>query len=92
MLGRLSFTIFLLGLLPKQAKLQRLSLWIVNVVQISSVAITMIQLFSQCGSHVSALWDSGGAWPDFCQSRDVAKIIGYVTACTFPLLRAQVTH
>lgn len=81
MFGRLSFSIYLLGILPSQAKAQKISLYVINVVQISSVILTLIQLYAQCGSKVDALWDVTIDWNSYCQPHHVALHIGYVTAC-----------
>ncbi|OOQ84359.1 hypothetical protein PEBR_30614 [Penicillium brasilianum] len=58
-LGRISFIIFIIGLLV-QKRSQRIILWILVALQVIVNSIFIIILFVQCPGHASAIWDHSG--------------------------------
>ncbi|CEO58780.1 hypothetical protein PMG11_03482 [Penicillium brasilianum] len=58
-LGRISFIIFIIGLLV-QKRSQRIVLWILVALQVIVNSIFIIILFVQCPGHASAIWDHSG--------------------------------
>lgn len=78
MFGRISFAVFLLMLLGPTAWIKRCILWSIVGVQVVINVVTIVQIYAQCGSHPSALWDPRVAAVAHCQSPEVETIIGYV--------------
>jgi hypothetical protein len=78
MWGRMSFAMFLLYIIGTADNRQKMVLWTVIAVQAVINAVTIIQIFAQCGAHVEALWNYAAAGDAVCQSRMVQTIIGFV--------------
>lgn len=78
MWGRLSFATFLLYIIGPNDKKKRWALWAVIAVQILINLVVAIQIYAQCGPHVTALWNYVVAAHATCQSPMVETIIGYV--------------
>lgn len=78
MFGRISFAIFLIMVLGKTAWKKRCILWSLVAVQAIINVITIVQIYAQCGTHLSALWDREEAKTAHCQSLSVETKIGYV--------------
>ena len=77
-LGRISFALFLLYIVGPTDTKKRLALWSVIVIQVVVTLVTLIQVYSQCGSHITALWNFEAASKATCQSPEVQTLIGYV--------------
>lgn len=58
-LGRISFIVFIIGLLV-QKRSHRIILWILVGLQVIINSIFIIILFVQCPGHASAIWDHSG--------------------------------
>ncbi|KAJ5185396.1 hypothetical protein N7491_006736 [Penicillium cf. griseofulvum] len=58
-LGRISFIVFIIGLLGTR-KSHRVILWIIAGVQILTNLILIVILFIQCPGHASAIWTQNG--------------------------------
>ncbi|KAK4539421.1 hypothetical protein LTR36_010942 [Oleoguttula mirabilis] len=78
MWGRLSFAAFLLYIIGPSDVQKRWALRSVIAVQILVNLIVIIQIYTQCGRHVTALWDYAAAAHATCLSPMVETIIGYV--------------
>ncbi|KAK5114555.1 hypothetical protein LTR85_010132 [Meristemomyces frigidus] len=78
MWGRISFATFLLYIIGPIDAAKKWALWAVIAVQILINLIVAIQIYSQCGPHVTALWNYAVAAHANCQSPMVETIIGYV--------------
>lgn len=76
--GRISFAIFLIMLLGPTAWIKRYILYFIVGTQVVINVVTLIQIYTQCGSHPSALWDPAVARIAHCESPEVETIIGYV--------------
>ena len=82
--GRVSFSITMLLLLGPTAKAKRSILWTVIAVQTVINAITIIQIWAQCGTHPAALWNLKVLAVAHCQSPVVQRTIGFVQSGEFP--------
>ncbi|KAF2157440.1 hypothetical protein K461DRAFT_273619 [Myriangium duriaei CBS 260.36] len=78
--GRMSFAAFLLSVLGKTAKARRYILYSLIVVDTIINILVAVQTYTQCGRHISALWDHQLAEVVHCESPDVETYIGYVQA------------
>lgn len=77
-LGRISFAIFLLQLVGPSKRWQKAFLWGVVTLQLVVTIPTLIQIYTQCGTHLSAMWDPAIAAHHSCDSPDIQTIIGFV--------------
>lgn len=78
MFGRISFCILLLHIIGPSDKIKKWTLWSVIAVQLAITTATVVQIYAQCGSQVTALWDYSVAAQANCQSPQVQTIIGFV--------------
>jgi len=78
MLGRVSFSAFLLQIVGPSKKWQKVLLWTVIISQLAVNCVTVIQIFTQCGPDIAALWDPTIAAEAVCLSANVQTVIGYV--------------
>lgn len=77
MFGRLSFSAFLLAVIGRIYERRKVILWTVIAVQVVVNAVVVIQIYTQCGSHVSGLWDPEVAAASHCESMVVQTDLGY---------------
>ncbi|KAF1352603.1 hypothetical protein BDV97DRAFT_150728 [Delphinella strobiligena] len=77
-LGRTSFAIFLLQLVGPSKRWQKAFLWGVVTLQLVVTIPTLIQIYTQCGTHLSAMWDPAVAAHHSCDSPNIQTIIGFV--------------
>lgn len=77
MFGRMSYCVFLLLLLAPSDMPKKMVLWSVIAVQIAINLVVVVQVYAQCGSKVTALWDYDVAQSATCQSPMVETILGY---------------
>lgn len=77
MFGRISFSAFLLQIVGPHKRWQRTCLWGVIVLQLVVTIPTLIQIYTQCGTNLSALWDPATAEYASCESPRVQTIIGF---------------
>ena len=75
--GRLSFCAFLLYVISPTDTAKSRALWSVVGIQIVANLVCLIQIYSQCGNKVEALWDFSVAATAQCQSPMVQTLIGY---------------
>lgn len=78
MFGRISFAVFLIMVLGKTAFKKRCTLWSIVAVQAIINIITLVQIYAQCGGHLSALWGPEEKKTAHCQSPSVQTNIAYV--------------
>lgn len=78
--GRISFAVFLLSVMGKTAKTRRHILFALIIIDTIINVIVAIQTYSQCGSHINALWHPALQKLGYCESPDVETYIGYVQA------------
>lgn len=78
MFGRISFATFLLQLVGPTKRWQKAFLLGVIVTQLVVTIPTLIQIYTQCGAHLSAIWDPEVAAHTTCESPEVQVIIGFV--------------
>ena len=76
--GRVSFALFLLVLLGRTARPKRAVLWCIVAVQVTINLIVVVQIYAQCGTQVSALWDPEVAAIARCQNVSVETNLGFV--------------
>lgn len=89
MMGRIAFSIFLLQLVGRLHVWQKPVLHGVIAVQLVVTFVTLIQIYSQCGKDITALWDPRDVNTATCQDPIVQTIIGYVQSCRFHELDLQ---
>jgi hypothetical protein len=75
--GRISFCVFLLYIISPTDTAKRRILHGVIGVQVVANLGCLIQIYSQCGSKVEALWNFSIAASAHCQSPMVQTIVGY---------------
>jgi hypothetical protein len=75
--GRISFCVFLLYIISPTDTAKRRALHSVIGVQVVANVACLIQIYSQCGSKVEALWNFSVAASTHCQSPMVQTIVGY---------------
>ena len=78
MWGRISFAAFLILLLGPTAWIKTSILWAVIGVQAIVHVVILIQIFVQCGTHPSALWNPEVREIARCQSPEVQLVLAYV--------------
>ncbi|TKA30697.1 hypothetical protein B0A50_02417 [Salinomyces thailandicus] len=78
MFGRISFAVFLLYIIGPADQAKKWSLWAVIGIQLVANLVTVIQIYSQCGDKVSALWDYSVAATATCASPTVQTVIAFV--------------
>ena len=78
-LGRISFIVFVIGLLGTKRS-HRVILWIIVGLQILTNSILIIILFVQCPGHASAIWNQNGK--DKCWDVRIQAYYGYYQGCT----------
>jgi len=78
MWGRMSFATFLLYIIGPTDPKKRFALWSVIAIQIIVNLVVLVQIYAQCGIHVTALWNYVVAAHTTCQSLMVETLIGYV--------------
>lgn len=86
--GRISFCTFLLYIIGPTQRMKRQLLWTVIAVQVVANLVCLVQIYTQCGNHVLALWDFRIAATAHCQSPMVQTVIGYGWFTPFIELRA----
>lgn len=75
--GRISFCVFLLYIIsPSDTSKRRILYGVIGVQVVANVGC-LIQIYSQCGSKVEALWNFSIAASANCQSPMVQTIVGY---------------
>jgi len=74
--GRISFAVLLLGVLGRTKSLQRSILIALIIIQILANLPIILQIYCQCGSHLSAAWTEDPTVK--CNSQEVAVYMGYV--------------
>jgi hypothetical protein len=75
--GRISFCVFLLYVIsPSDTAKKRILRSIIGI-QVVANLVCIIQIYSQCGSKVEALWDFNVAASAHCQSPMVQTTVGY---------------
>ena len=79
--GRISFCVFLLYIISPTDTTKRRTLYGVIGVQVVANVVCLIQIYSQCGSKVEALWNFSIAASAHCQSPMVQTIVGYGEPC-----------
>lgn len=79
-LGRVSFAFFLLSVIGHTKEAARMTLYALIIVQVVINGLVIIQVYTQCGSKMSALWDPAVAATAHCINPDVETYIGYVQA------------
>lgn len=77
-LGRISFIVFIIGLLGTRRS-HRVILWIIVGLQILTNSILIIILFVQCPGHASAIWNQNGK--DICWDVRIQAYYGYYQGC-----------
>ncbi|KAI9706884.1 MAG: hypothetical protein M1820_004663 [Bogoriella megaspora] len=82
MLGRISFASFLLAVLGPTDRWFRISLWVIIVVQVLQDAAIIIELFTQCGTHTSALWDPNLNPAELCIPLTLQTFLAYFSSGT----------
>jgi hypothetical protein len=75
--GRISFCAFLLHVISPADTAKNKTLWSIIGMQVVANLVCLIQIYSQCGSKVEALWDFSVAASAQCQSPMVQTLIGY---------------
>jgi hypothetical protein len=78
MWGRISFALFLIHLLGPTAWIKRGILWSVIGVQAVVNTIIVIQIYAQCGTHPTAIWNPEVRKVAHCQSPEVQLYMGFV--------------
>lgn len=78
--GRVSFAFFLLSVVGDAKVAARNTLYGLVVVQILVNALVVVQVYTQCGAKMSALWNPEVAKTAHCSAADVETYIGYVQA------------
>ncbi|KAJ5682195.1 hypothetical protein N7462_005360, partial [Penicillium macrosclerotiorum] len=73
-LGRISFIVFIIGLLVQRLS-QRVILWVLVVLQVIINGMFIIIIFVQCPGHESAIWDHYGK--EMCWNLHVQAYYGY---------------
>ncbi|KAJ5082268.1 hypothetical protein N7532_011311, partial [Penicillium argentinense] len=73
-LGRMSFIIFIAGLLVQRWS-QKVALWVLALLQVIVNTVFVIIIFAQCPSHTSAIWDNSGK--NKCWDLRVQTYYGY---------------
>ncbi|GAB7336279.1 hypothetical protein MBLNU13_g09032t2 [Cladosporium sp. NU13] len=76
--GRISFCVFLLYIISPTDTAKRRTLHGVIGVQVVANVVCLIQIYSQCGTKVEALWNFSVAASAHCHSPMVQTIVGYV--------------
>jgi hypothetical protein len=75
--GRISFCAFLLHVISPADAAKNKTLWSIIAMQVVANLVCLVQIYSQCGSKVEALWDFSVAASAQCQSPMVQTLIGY---------------
>ena len=78
--GRISFAITLLLIISNNVahKHIRVILWLTIAQQVIINVITLVQIYTQCGTHLNALWNPELDPTVLCQSPHVETYMGYV--------------
>lgn len=75
--GRISFCVFLLHVISPADVVKNKTLRAIIGIQVVANLVCLIQIYSQCGSKVEALWDFRVAASAQCQSPMVQTLVGY---------------
>ncbi|GAB7347742.1 hypothetical protein MBLNU459_g5294t1 [Dothideomycetes sp. NU459] len=78
--GRVSFACFLLSVVGHTKRATRVTLFTLIAVQIIINAVVIIQVYTQCGSKMEALWNPSVHESAHCSAPEVETYIGYCQA------------
>ncbi|KAF1343790.1 hypothetical protein BDV97DRAFT_339784 [Delphinella strobiligena] len=78
--GRMSFSVFLLGIFGVVAQPQRIALFLIIILDTIVNIIVMVQIYAQCGTAIGAVWNPAAYPSAICDSPNVEKNLGYVQA------------
>lgn len=78
--GRMSFSVFLLGIFGVVAQPQRVTLYAIIILDTLMNIIVMVQIYAQCGTAIGAEWDPAAYPRNLCTSPDFETYLGYVQA------------
>ena len=78
--GRMSFAVFMLSVIGRTERPRRIVLWSLVVVDTIINVVVIVQIYTQCGIHVDALWNQEVARTAYCLAAEVETYLGYAQA------------
>ncbi|KAK1056435.1 hypothetical protein LTR74_014913 [Friedmanniomyces endolithicus] len=80
MFGRIAVSLLILSIIGPAQTTYRIVLWTIVAIQVLENAAIIIELYTQCGIHVAALWDISLADKGYCISTMPETVMAYLSS------------
>ncbi|KAK0326554.1 hypothetical protein LTR54_002163 [Friedmanniomyces endolithicus] len=80
MFGRIAVSLLILSIIGPAQTTYRIVLWTIVAIQVLENAAIIIELYTQCGIHVVALWDISLADKGYCISTMPETVMAYLSS------------